>query len=205
LFLQKKSFKILALKIHPDKNQEDKEANEKFNKLHEAYKLLIDEEKRKIYDETGEIDDKIDLNIENTYLFFRDIYPLITKNDIDSFANSYINSEIEKEDLIEFYNSNSGDIRGLLESIPLSTNEDIDRYLNIYEELFENKILIKNRIFMNTKKKIRKLQSESLEEVEEERNKLNNICDIIKARKKNRTEYLNVLSKFKIFMYLYLI
>lgn len=184
------------MKIHPDKNQDDKEASEKFNNLHEAYKLLIDDEKRRIYDETGEIDDKLDINIENTYMYFRNIYPSITKNDIDSFASKYINSEMEKEDLIEFYNGNSGDMRGLLESIPLSSNDDIERYLNIFEELFQNKILIKNKNFINTRKKIRKLQEDNIDEVEEEKKKLNDLCSLIQAKKRDRMDYLNVLSKF---------
>jgi len=182
------------LKIHPDKNQEDKEASEKFNKLHEAYKLLIDDEKRKIYDETGEIDDKLDINVENTYMYFRDIYPTITKIDIDNFSEKYIGSEIEKEDLIEFYNDYNGDMKGILEHIPLSTNESIERYLNIYEELFKDKILIKNKTFTNTKNKIRKLQEDDPEEVEEEKKKFSDLCSLIQAKKRNRMDYLDVLS-----------
>jgi len=184
----------LALKIHPDKNQEDKEASEKFNKLHEAYKLLLDDEKRKIYDETGEIDDRIDINVENTYMYFRDIYPTITKDDIDNFAERYIGSEMEREDLINFYNEKDGDIKGLLECIPLSTNEDIDRYLEIYEELFKEKLLIKNKKFLNTKKKIRKIQEDNPEEVKEEAKKLNDLVSMIQAKKRNRAGYLDVLS-----------
>lgn len=182
------------MKIHPDKNQEDKEASEKFNKLHEAYKLLLDDEKRKIYDETGEIDDRIDINVENTYMYFRDIYPTITKDDIDNFAERYIGSEMEREDLINFYNEKDGDIKGLLECIPLSTNEDIDRYLEIYEELFKEKLLIKNKKFLNTKKKIRKIQEDNPEEVKEEAKKLNDLVSMIQAKKRNRAGYLDVLS-----------
>ena len=47
---QKTSYKQLALKIHPDKNKDDPEAAEKFNKLTEAYKILTNEEKRSEYD-----------------------------------------------------------------------------------------------------------------------------------------------------------
>jgi len=43
----------LALKIHPDKNRDDPEAKEKFQKIVEAYNILSDPEKKKIYDETG--------------------------------------------------------------------------------------------------------------------------------------------------------
>lgn len=41
------------MKYHPDKNQNDPEARQKFQKLQQAYEILVDEQKRKIYDETG--------------------------------------------------------------------------------------------------------------------------------------------------------
>ena len=45
----KKSYKKLSLKYHPDKNK-DIDAKDKFIKIKEAYDILIDDEKRKIYD-----------------------------------------------------------------------------------------------------------------------------------------------------------
>ncbi len=157
---------------------------------------MIDDEKRKVYDETGEIDDKLDINIENTYMFFRHIYPTITKNDIDYFATNYVNSEMEKHDLIDFYNENSGDVRSLLESIPLSTNDDIHRYIMIFDELFKNQILIKTKKFINTKDKIRKIHEDNQEEVEEERRKMNDLYSVIQTKKRNRMGYLDGLSNF---------
>ena len=49
----KKSYRKLALKYHPDKNQGDKEAEEKFKLINEAYGVLSDEKKRAIYDRYG--------------------------------------------------------------------------------------------------------------------------------------------------------
>jgi len=49
----KKSYRKLAMKYHPDRNPDDKEAEEKFKVVNEAYQVLSDEEKRSIYDRYG--------------------------------------------------------------------------------------------------------------------------------------------------------
>ena len=49
----KKSYRSLAIKYHPDKNKDDKEAEEKFKKISEAYAVLSDTEKRKQYNSFG--------------------------------------------------------------------------------------------------------------------------------------------------------
>ena len=51
----KKSYRKLAVKWHPDKNKDGKEeAESKFKEISEAYQVLSDENKRKIYDNHGE-------------------------------------------------------------------------------------------------------------------------------------------------------
>ena len=49
----KKRYRKVAMKYHPDRNTGDNEAEEKFKEASEAYEVLSDVEKRKIYDQYG--------------------------------------------------------------------------------------------------------------------------------------------------------
>ena len=49
----KKAFKRLAMKHHPDRNPDDKAAEEKFKEAKEAYEILSDAQKRAAYDQFG--------------------------------------------------------------------------------------------------------------------------------------------------------
>ena len=49
----KKAYRKLALKYHPDRNQGDEQAEEKFKEINEAYQVLSDDDKRAHYDRLG--------------------------------------------------------------------------------------------------------------------------------------------------------
>ena len=49
----KKSYRKLAMKFHPDRNPDDKAAEEKFKEAKEAYEMLSDASKREAYDRFG--------------------------------------------------------------------------------------------------------------------------------------------------------
>ncbi|MCQ2565532.1 MAG: molecular chaperone DnaJ [Clostridia bacterium] len=49
----KSAFRKMAMKYHPDRNPDDKDAEEKFKEINEAYSVLSDPEKKEKYDRFG--------------------------------------------------------------------------------------------------------------------------------------------------------
>lgn len=49
----KKAYRKKAMKYHPDKNSGDEASEQKFKEINEAYEILSDKEKRKMYDQYG--------------------------------------------------------------------------------------------------------------------------------------------------------
>src|SRR6266545_4452412 len=55
----KKAYRKLVRQYHPDKNQGDKAAEEKFKEVQTAYDVLSDPEKRKQYDRFGSANGRV--------------------------------------------------------------------------------------------------------------------------------------------------
>ena len=49
----KRAYRKLAMKYHPDRNPDDKDAEKKFKEASEAYEILADSSKRAAYDQFG--------------------------------------------------------------------------------------------------------------------------------------------------------
>lgn len=49
----KRAYRRLAIEYHPDRNPDDRVAEEKFKELSEAYAVLSDDQKRRVYDQYG--------------------------------------------------------------------------------------------------------------------------------------------------------
>jgi DnaJ family protein C protein 9 len=187
-----KAYRMMAVKVHPDKNPNDLEnASKNFQKLNEAYNLLSDPKKRKIYDETGETGTN-DEFLE-AYEYYRALYPKLRTEDIENFALSYKDSNAEVEDLVEFYMLKDGDMTEILHFIPLSTRNDLPRFFRIFEELVEAGKIPKSKKFATSKKKVKDLPDESKkvakkEEKKKEAGGLNDLVAKIQGKKQGNPE-----------------
>ena len=168
----RKAYKRLVFLCHPDKNKNDPNASTKFSSISRAYKILSNPESRKLYDETGEYDEENEgeINITETLNYFRKIY---SPKDIESFEKKYVNSKDEEEDLINFY------------KIPFSKNEDVQRYIKIYEKLFKNKTLKKNKKYEDSKDKVILLKEDE-KETKEANETLDKLTKQIMGKKTKR-------------------
>jgi len=77
----KAAYRKLALKYHPDRNPNNKEAEEKFKEAASAYEVLSDTDKRKRYDQFGHAGvegnmgaGQQDMNMEDIFEHFGDIF-----------------------------------------------------------------------------------------------------------------------------------
>lgn len=68
------AFRKLALKYHPDRNPGNPEAEKKFKQISEAYDILSDEQKRKLYDQFGHEGLKGQARRDYQSADFRDIF-----------------------------------------------------------------------------------------------------------------------------------
>lgn len=135
----KSGYRKAALKHHPDKAApEDKEtANKKFQEIALAYAILSDEKRRKRYDATGSTAETLQDDDDFDWLeFFREqTASMVDGSMIDKIKKDYQGSEEEKDDLLQSYQENEGDMDGVYEQIMCSNVlDDDERFRKIIDK-----------------------------------------------------------------------
>lgn len=106
IFTVKKAYHKLSLLVHPDRVEESVkvEATEKFKVLGRIHSILSDNDKRKIYDETGQFDEESDEFVMRNWAdYWRSLFKPITVKDIKDYEITYKGSEAEIKDLKRAY------------------------------------------------------------------------------------------------------
>ncbi|CAB3365353.1 Hypothetical predicted protein [Cloeon dipterum] len=135
----KNAYRKMSLKIHPDRVEEaeKKICTEKFQILGKIHAVLSDEEKRKVYNNSGGEDVDFDLNAD--WLdYWRSIFKPVSKQDIVDYEKKYKGSEEERDDLKDAYNMHRGDMNGIMDAVPFAEMEDEERLVQMLEEMIEN-------------------------------------------------------------------
>lgn len=83
----KKAYRKLAMQWHPDRHKGDKQAEEKFKDINEAYSVLSDPQKRKLYDQFGEVPSNNYSNFDMDFRGFGDVF-----SDIEDIFSTFFGS-----------------------------------------------------------------------------------------------------------------
>lgn len=109
-------------------------AKEKFNIIHNAYSILTDATKKKLYDEGSSVlFTKATLSAQ----WENNLKPVSTA-DIDDAKKRYQGSSEEKNDLIRECISGNGAMTHLLNNVPFMRMEDECRIIEILKDLIDN-------------------------------------------------------------------
>ena len=150
---------------HPDKNK-DPNASKQFQALGIVHETLHTPERRKIYDETGQVTCG-DLESLGKWMdYWRKLFPKITTNDIDEFTLKYRFSDDERADVIKAYVSYKGDMKKVVNSIMCSNEDDLERFASMIDSEIQNgkiETFPKYKSFVNKKKKTKRTKKKKKE------------------------------------------
>ena len=104
--------------------------------------MLIDPEKRKLYDETGCLDEEGVLSeekFESLYEYYKKQFKEVTVDAIDEFKKSYQHSEEEMNDVLGYYEEFEGKMQKVFDHVMLSDpDEDAERFQKYVDDALQD-------------------------------------------------------------------
>jgi DnaJ homolog subfamily C member 9 len=204
--LVKKAYYKQALKYHPDRvtEEEKEDATEKFKILAKVHEVLSSDDRRKLYDEQGIVDDDDDEKFGASWLeAFKHLFKPISDSDIDNYRKQYIGSEIERGDIKKAYVNGKGCINYLMEHVPFMSVEDEPRIADIINEMIKSEDVPEFIAFTNEPKSKRDRrhkkyarESKEAEEIKEKMKKQNDENDLAKQIMKRNQDRGNNFDSF---------
>ncbi|EGT35042.1 hypothetical protein CAEBREN_00201 [Caenorhabditis brenneri] len=190
----KKGYYRQSMLWHPDKSNLDEEDKKKytvkFQLLNKAYQILSDDEKRKIYDETGSVDDEAGELNEDVLKAWRNIFKKVTKEDIDNYMKTYQGSEEQKKELLELYARFKGDFSKIKEyAIGFEDAEELKAAFDVFIKDGEIEKTKKYEMSTSQKKMLgykRKAEKEAAEFENAQKDDASDLVALIRSRQKER-------------------
>lgn len=156
----RKAYFKMAVKVHPDRNPDDPQATERFQSLQKIYSVLTDPEKRRIYDQTGCLDDEdmSEERFESLYEYYKKQFKEVTADAIEEFKASYQMSEEEMNDVLSYYDEFEGDMNAVFDHVMLSDPDvDSERFETYIDDaLKDGRLSTCYAIYTSWKEKLKK-------------------------------------------------
>uniref|UniRef100_A0AC35UF23 J domain-containing protein n=1 Tax=Rhabditophanes sp. KR3021 TaxID=114890 RepID=A0AC35UF23_9BILA len=200
----KKAYYRKSLEYHPDKFKEEDGsektlATKKFQIVSKVYSILDDDERKQVYDESGNTgeDDEDTLGFNGWYSVWKKMFKPITKEEIDAYLATYIDSDEQKQDIVMCYNRHKGDILLMLESLIGFDVSNASELSDIVNEMIKDGTLEKTKKWKPlTAAKIKKMEQakakesieaeEALKEIMKKEKSNNSLEEMILARGQKR-------------------
>lgn len=155
----RKSFRVLALKHHPDRAGNSAEATAHFQHLRAVHDLLLDPDRRAAYDHDGDdgtLHGGDPVDTDAAAAFFAASSARVSEQDILEYEQRYRGHADEKEDLIHFFRRFDGDVHAVLDYIPYSDESDLLRFVHFWDEEIGKGDLSDSVRYKKSKKKLLK-------------------------------------------------
>lgn len=179
----KKAYRKLSLKYHPDKNPDDDFFESRFMEIKEAYEMLIDAEKRRIYDD----------NLSHQQRSYRPNLPPTIK----SFSVNKVRVQKGEEVIITWQTQNADIVKVLPFGLQKGYGEKIIKITEFQDGKFQLLLHVTNSLLNKTI-----VQGITITEVFENKSEefRSDVENLFKPEKPTRTNRQELLRAFRFFI-----